>query len=51
VDLRGRNLPSFQMRTDAEAHVEVRALRREVLNRLHVQVIVVIVRDQHAVDA
>ena len=47
VDLRGRDLPPFQVRADTEAHVELRALRREVLNRLHVQVIVVIVRDQH----
>ena len=39
------------MRANAEAHVELRALRREVLNRIHVQVIVVIVRDQHGVDA
>jgi hypothetical protein len=39
------------MRTYTEAHVELRALRREVLNRLHVQMIVVIVRDQHGVDA
>ena len=50
MDLRGRDFPSFEMRTDTEADVELRALRREVLNRLHVQMIVVIVRDQHGVD-
>ena len=51
MNLRGRDLPPFEMRADAEAHVELRALRREMLNRLHVEVIVVIVRDQHGIDA
>jgi hypothetical protein len=51
MDLRGRNLPAFEMCADAEPHVELRALLRQVLNRRHVQVIVVIVRDQHGIDA
>src|SRR4030095_7179308 len=51
MDLRRRDFPAFEMRADAETHVELRALRREVLNRRHVQVIIVIVRDQYRVDA
>ena len=35
----------------AGVDLELRALRREVLNRLHVQMIVVVVRDQHGIDA
>src|SRR5688500_18284703 len=50
VDLRSRNVPSLEMRADAEGNGEVRASRGERTHRRHVEMIVVIVRDDHDVD-
>jgi len=45
-----RHAPALEVRADAERHEEARAARRQVLHGLHVEVVVVVVRDQHRVD-
>ena len=50
LDLRQRHAPALEVGADAERHEEARAARRQVLDGLHVEVVVVIVRDEHRVD-
>ena len=50
VDLRRRYAPDLQVGTDAERHEERGAAARQVLDRPHVEVVVMIVRDQHRID-
>jgi len=38
------------MRADAEGHEEARTARGQVTHRLRVQVVVVVVRDEHGID-
>ena len=51
LNLRRRDAPLLQVRADAERDEEARAALGERLDRLHVEVIVVVVRDQDRVDA
>lgn len=50
VDLRQGNSPAFEMCTDAEWHREMRSPAREGLHRRHIEVIVMIVRDDDEID-
>jgi hypothetical protein len=50
LDLRERHAPALEVRADAERDEEARAARRQVLHGLHVEVVVVVVRDEHGVD-
>ena len=49
-DLRRRHAPLLQVRADAQRHEQERAAARERLHRLHVEVVVVVVRDQDGVE-
>ena len=49
-DLRRRHPEAREMAPDPEGHVHHHPARRKLLHRAHVQVIVVIVRDQHRVE-
>jgi hypothetical protein len=50
LDLRGRHAPAFEVGADAQRHEEARAALGQVAHRVHVQVVVVVVRDEHGVD-
>ncbi len=50
LDLCQRHAPALEVGTDAERDEEARAARRQVLHGLHVEVVVVIVRDEDRVD-